>query len=114
MRDKQINAYCLLFPLAHGSGILKIKAVVYPALGSPKSKGPPEEPTVAEAEANELDIDEGNCLVLANGDVGLDTVDGAGVKLGRGGGSVSHDNVLRHAARRREKEAEETGSCADV
>ena len=48
------------------------------------------------------------------GEVGEATALGAGVKLGRGGGRVSHERVRRHAARSREKEAEETGSCADV
>src|SRR5690349_15459501 len=35
------KAYTLLRPLAHGSGMRKINAVVYPASGSPKNSGPP-------------------------------------------------------------------------
>ena len=49
-----------------------------------------------------------------NGLVGDATADVAVVKLGRGGGSVSQDRVLKHAALSRLKEALETGSWAEV
>lgn len=91
----------------------KINAVVYPALGSPKSNGPPEEPTVAGAVENE-EVNEDLLKFDWKGLVGDATADGAGVKEGRGGGKASHERVRRHAALNKLKEALDTGSCADV
>ena len=46
--------------------------------------------------------------------MGEATAVGAGVREGRGGGKVSQERVLKHAALSKEKEAEETGSWAEV
>lgn len=48
------------------------------------------------------------------GEVGEATAEGAGVNVGLGGGRVSQERVRRQAALSSEKEALETGSCAEV
>jgi hypothetical protein len=75
-------------------------AVVYPAKGSPKNIGPPEDvPVPAGPEEKGL---------LVKGEVGDD------IDWYEDGGRVSQERVRKHDCRIMEKEEGESGSCVEV
>lgn len=75
-----------------------MKAVVYPANGSPKKMGPPEVEFEEEPEEE----------LFMYGDVGEE------VNCVDDGGRVSHESVRRHDCRIMENEPGARGSCVDV